>query len=129
MARTVQDVALMLGAIAGPDPRSPISIAEPGDAFFRSLERDVEGVRIAWSADLGGLPVDPCVRAALEECLGVFEDLGCAVEEDEPDFTGADEAFKAWRAWYYELAYGGMLEQHRDELKDTVIQEIEEGRH
>jgi amidase len=40
MARTVRDVALMLGAIAGPDPRSPISIAEPGDAFFGSLERD-----------------------------------------------------------------------------------------
>jgi amidase len=50
------------------------------------------------------------------------------VEEDEPDFTGADEVFKTWRAWYYELAYGGLLEQHRDELKDTVVGEIEVGR-
>jgi amidase len=129
MARTVRDVALMLGAIAGPDPRSPISIAESGDAFFRSLERGFEGARIAWSADLGGLPVDPRVRAALEGCLGVFDDLSCVVEEDEPDFTGADEAFKAWRAWYYELAFGDLLEEHRGELKDTVVQEIEEGRH
>src|SRR5215212_3272433 len=40
MARTVGDVALMLGAIAGPDPRSPISIAESANTFFRSLERD-----------------------------------------------------------------------------------------
>ena len=128
MARTVRDAALMLGAIAGPDLRSPISIAEPGDAFFRSLERDFEGVRVACSTDLGGLPVDPRVRAALEECLGVLGDLGCVVEEDEPDFTGADEVFKTWRAWYYELAYGGLLEQHRDELKDTVVGEIEVGR-
>jgi amidase len=128
MARTVRDAALMLGTIAGPDPRSPISIVEPGDDFFRPLERDFTGVRIAWSADLGGLPVDPRMREALEEALGVFGDLGCVVEEDEPDFTGADEAFKAWRAWYYELAYGELLEQHRDELKDTVVQEIEEGR-
>ena len=128
MARTVRDAALMLGAIAGPDLRSPISIAEPGDAFFRSLERDFKGVRVACSTDLGGLPVDPRVRAALEECLGVLGDLGCVVEEDEPDFTGADEVFKTWRAWYYELAYGGLLEQHRDELKDTVVGEIEVGR-
>jgi amidase len=77
MARTVEDVALMLGTIAGPDTRSPISIAEPGDAFFRSLERDFGGARVAWSADLGGLPVDRRVRAALEQNLGVFEDLGC----------------------------------------------------
>jgi amidase len=128
MARTVGDVALMLGAIAGPDPRSPISIAEPGDAFFRSLERDFGGARVAWSADLGGLPVDRRVRAALEQNLGVFEDLGCAIEENEPNFAGVDKAFKAWRAWYYELAFGELLEKHRGKLKDTVVQEIEEGR-
>jgi amidase len=118
----------MLGTIAGPDPRSPVSIAEPGDALFRPLERDFKGVRIAWSADLGGLPVDPRVRAVLEGHRSVFEDLGCVVEEGEPDFAGADEAFKVWRAWYYELAFGGLLEEHRDELKDTVVQEIEGGR-
>jgi amidase len=128
MARTVRDAALMLGAIANPDSRSPISIDAPGDAFFRSLERDFVGARIAWSADLGRLAVDQRVRTALEECLGVFGDLGCLVAEDEPDFTDADEVFKTWRAWYYELAYGGLLEQHRDELKDTVVEEIEEGR-
>ena len=33
MARTVRDTALLLSAIAGPDPRSPIAIAEPGDRF------------------------------------------------------------------------------------------------
>ena len=47
MARTVQDVALILSAIAGPDPRSPISISEPGSVFTRPLERDFKGVKIA----------------------------------------------------------------------------------
>ena len=128
MARTVRDTALMLGVISGPDPRAPLSITEPGDAFFGSLERNFEGVRVAWSADLGGLPVDSRVIMALDQQRGVFESLGCAVEDGEPDFAGADEAFKAWRAWYYELAFGGLLEEHRAELKDTVVQEIEEGR-
>ena len=48
MARTVQDAALMLSAIAGPDRRAPISISEPGAMFSQSLERDFSGVHIAW---------------------------------------------------------------------------------
>jgi amidase len=127
MARTVGDAALMLSAIAGPDPRSPISIAEPGGLFARSLERDFDGVRIAWSRDLGGLPVDPQVTAVIEEKLAVFETFGCRVEEDEPDLTDADEIFKVWRAWYFQLAFGELLKDNRPLLKDTVVWNIEEG--
>src|SRR2546430_5244502 len=49
MARTVSDVALMLSVIAGPDPRSPIAITQPGEMFRRPLERDFRGVRVALS--------------------------------------------------------------------------------
>jgi amidase len=127
MARTVEDTALMLSAIAGPDPRCPASITEPGTLFMCPLERDFGGVRVAWSRDLGGLPVDPLVTAVLEEHRRVFESLGCAVEEAEPDFAGADEVFQVLRAWRYELAYGELLEHHRGEMKDTVVWNIEEG--
>jgi amidase len=128
MARTVGDAALMLGAISGPDPRSPVSLPEPGTVFSQPPERDFDGVRVAWSRDLGGLPVDPRVTAVLDERRGVFDSLGCIVEDAEPDFTGADEAFKTWRAWYYELAFGELLDKHREKLKDTVVWEIEAGR-
>jgi amidase len=127
MARTVDDAALMLSAIAGPDPRCPLSVSEPGSRFMRSLKRDFGDVRVAWSRDLGGLPMDPRVTAVLESQLHVFESLGCAVEDVEPDFADADEIFKVLRAWRYELAYGELLEGHRDELKDTVVWNIEEG--
>jgi amidase len=128
MARTVGDVALMLSAISGPDPRSPVALDEPGSLFSRPLERAFDGVRVAWSSDVGGLPVDPRVMAVLDEQRGVFDSMGCILEDAQPDFTGADEAFKTWRAWHYEFAFGDLLEEHRDELKDTVIQEIEDGR-
>src|SRR5882762_1442499 len=64
MARTVADAALLLSALAGPDPRSPIAITEAGETFRRPLDRDFRGVRIAWSRDLGGLPIDRRVTAA-----------------------------------------------------------------
>ncbi|HEU4492731.1 MAG TPA: amidase [Rubrobacteraceae bacterium] len=127
MARTVEDTALMLSAIAGPDPRCPASITVPGTLFMGPLERDFGGVRLAWSRDLGGLPVDPRVTAVLEEHRSIFESLGCAVEEAEPDFAGADEVFQVLRAWRYELAYGELLAHHREEMKDTVVWNIEEG--
>ncbi|MBA4115446.1 MAG: amidase, partial [Rubrobacter sp.] len=128
MARTVRDAALMLGAISGPDPRSPISTTEPGSIFFQPLERDFEGVRIAWSRDLGGLPVDGAVTQVLDGQRHVFDSLGCVVEDAEPDFRDADEVFKVLRAWRFELAYGGLLDTHRNEMKDTVVWNIEEGR-
>ncbi len=127
MARSVEDTALMLSAIAGPDPRCPLSVSEPGSLFLRSLERDFGDVRVAWSRDLGGLPMDSRVTAVLESQRHVFESLGCAVEDAEPDLVDADEIFKVLRAWRYELAYGELLEGHRDEMKDTVIWNIEEG--
>ena len=128
MARTVQDVALMLSAIAGPDPRSPIAVAEPGSLFSRPLARDFKDVRIAWSKDLGELPVDPRVTQALENQRHVFEDLGCIVDEGQPDFCDADEIFKVWRAWNFELQFGELMEKQPQLIKDTVIWNIEQGR-
>ena len=127
MARTVQDVALMLSVIAGPDPRSPIAIAEPGSLFTRPLDRDFKDVKIAWSQDLGEFPVDPRVTKILESRRRVFEDLGCIVEEAQPNFSDADEIFKVWRAWNFELQYAELLKDHRELIKDTVIWNVEEG--
>jgi amidase len=127
MARTVEDVALMLSAIAGPDPRSPIAIAEPGSRFAGPLERDFKNARIAWSKDLGELPVDPRVTQALESQRHVFEELGCIVDEAQPDFRDADEIFKVWRAWDFELQFGELMETQRELIKDTVIWNVEQG--
>src|SRR5499427_8932523 len=77
MARTVSDVALMLSVMAGPDARSPIAIAEPGERFRAPLGRHFDGVRVAWSRDLGGLPVDRRVTRVLELQRATFEELGC----------------------------------------------------
>ena len=74
IARTVEDTALMLSVLAGPDSRSPICLPESGSIFLKSLERNLKGVRIAWSPDLGGLPVDSRVTETLEAQRYVFED-------------------------------------------------------
>ena len=127
MARTVQDVALMLSAIAGPDARSPIALQEPGAMFARPLARNFKNARIAWSADLGGLPIEPEVARIVQAQRTVFTDLGCIVEDATPDLRDADEIFRVMRAWNFALAYGDLLESKRAMMKDTVIWNIEEG--
>lgn len=127
MARTVQDAALFLSAIAGPDPRVPIAISEPGSLFLQPLQRSFQGTRIAWSQAFGDLPVDPRVTAVLESQRAVFEGLGCVIDDVTPDFSDADEVFRVWRAWYFDLALGDLLPNHRAQMKDSVVWNIEEG--
>tara|TARA_B100001123_G_scaffold185654_1_gene212414 strand:- start:226 stop:996 length:771 start_codon:yes stop_codon:yes gene_type:complete len=128
MGRTVADVALLLDAISGPDPRDPLSREWPAAPVSGQLERDLTNVRVAWSQTLGGLPVEPAVLTALAPVRQQLEELGCVTEEAEPDLSGADDIFVIWRAWYFELAFGDLLDRHRDQLKDTVVWNIEAGR-
>ncbi len=128
MARCVQDVALLLSVISGPDARVSASIAESGDQFLGSLDRDFLGTRVAWSPTLGGLPVDSRVLDVIQKQLSVFDELGCVVEEATPDLNDADEVFRVLRAWYFNLSLGDLLDDHRHQMKDTVVWNIEEGR-
>src|SRR4051794_5666968 len=107
MGRTVADVALVLSAIAGPDPRVPISLTDDGAGSPALLPEELTGLRVAWAPDLGGrVAVDPAVRAALAPVAGVVEHLGATLEEACPDLSGADDVFGTLRAWLFEAAYG-----------------------
>lgn len=127
MARTVGDAALVLSAMAGPDERSPIALQDPGELFARPLERDFKGARIAWASDCWGLPFEPEVRRIVDAQSRVFETLGCVVEQVEPDLSDADEIFKALRAWSFEASRSEDYQNHRSQLKDTVLWNIEAG--
>ena len=81
MTRTVRDGALMLQAIAGPDPRDPLTIDAPPDDYLAACDGDLTGLRVAWSPDLGYARVDPEVRAIAERAARRFTELGATVEE------------------------------------------------
>ena len=127
MARTVQDVAYLLAAMAGPDARVPLSINEPGTIFNRPLQRDFRGVRIGWSRNLGRYPVQPAVTEVCDKARPVFTALGCQVEDGEPDFKDADEIFQTLRAWSFAQSRAEDLKRHRNLIKDTVIWNVEKG--
>jgi amidase len=127
LARTVADIALLMSAMAGPDPRDPGTVPHDPRVFLGSLERDFKGVRVAWCPDLGGLPLEPSVRTALEAQRKAFESLGCIVEEAVPDLRDADSVFLTIRAFRSAANYGRLLAEQRHLLKRDAIDEIELG--
>ena len=126
MARTVADVALFLSAIAGPHPGDPLSLPEPGARFAAPLERSFKGARVAWWKGLGGIPFEPEIVSVVNGNRRVFEELGCIVEEAEPDFSGVDRAFLALRHQSYYTDYEPLAREHPDMVKSTVKWEIAE---
>lgn len=127
MARSVEDVAFLLSIIAGPDPRSPISIDEPGSVFLRPLQRDFRGTRIAWSRNLGRYPVQPLVNEICDKARSIFEAIGCEIQDADPDLDDADEIFQVLRAWSFAQTRAEDLTHNRHLIKDTVIWNIEQG--
>src|SRR6266699_1728074 len=89
MTRTVMDSALMLQAMAGPDPCDPHSLGLPTPDFVSGAraEGDLKGLRIAWRPLLGNGIVAGEVRAACEKALAVFAELGAVVEPAADDFA------------------------------------------
>lgn len=128
MGRSADDVAFFLGVLAGADPRDPgCEPSDPAALGAPLTGHTAQPTRLAWSLDLGGLPVEPAVRAALDGRRHVFEAMGCAVEDATPDLTGADEVFLAVRRWRTAAVFGPLLTAHRPLMKPELVEEIQLG--
>ncbi len=128
MARTVADTALMLGTIAGPDPRAPISLPADARAFAAAVRApSVKGLRVAWGGNLGVTPVD---REVLEICHGAMsalKKLGARTGEAHPDFTGVPEIVLVSRGVSMVARHAEKLERWRGVMQENLVKNIEYG--
>jgi aspartyl-tRNA(Asn)/glutamyl-tRNA(Gln) amidotransferase subunit A len=117
LTRTVGDAALFLAACSGPDPRDPWAIEEKPPDFLGTLDQPVRQLRIAWSANFGGMPTDP---AALAACQDAAEWLAKRLGRGElaqatPDLSGFAESFMPV---FITDGYLSAIELVRDRLDD-----------
>ncbi|MGH3280144.1 MAG: amidase family protein [Trebonia sp.] len=129
IARSAADAALLLAGLRGHDPSLPL--ARPG-AHADDSGTTADGVRglrvrVAWSTDLGGLPVEPEVARVLAGAREVLAAAGAVIIDAEPDLAGADEVFGVLRAVMMAGRFGSLLATARDQLKDALIWNIEQG--
>lgn len=132
MARSVEDLALLLSVQAGYDARSPLSLPGDGAIYRRSLEAPMKGRRIGWLGDFGGgVPHEPQVLELCRAALKDFETVGCVVEDAkvEAAIEPAWQAIVKLRAWQQGEA---ILANYRNPaerplLKPEAVWEVETG--
>lgn len=127
MGRTVGDVALMLDAQAGPHPRDPLSLPRPRHPFLEAAKRPQAPKRVAYSRDLGVVPVAAEVAEVCARAAARFSELGATVEEACPDLSDAREIFHVLRAVQFVNDLAPLMERHRDKMKPEIIWNIEQG--
>lgn len=127
MGRSVADVALMLDAQAGYSNEDPLSFDPSSALFSTELDRAPEQLRVAYSPDLGIVPVARDVRAAGDVAVKNLASAGIDVTDDIPDFTGVLDGFQTLRAVLLGTMMGDMLDEHRDRISPDIIGNVERG--
>ncbi len=101
MTRTVADAALLMAALAKPDPRDFMALPFDPIDWPAQLNGEVKGKRLGLVTDIGiGLKPQPAVRAAVEAAASAFARAGAEVEPVKPFLTpeiaaGIDGFFQA----------------------------------
>src|SRR5206468_236137 len=97
LARSVADAVLMLNAIVGPEDRDPYSLPADAADYMAATRRGIKGLRVAWSPNLGGFPIEREVARVTAEAVRAFEDAGATVGEVNVKFPrGQAELCDAW---------------------------------
>jgi amidase len=127
MARSPEDISLLLNVMAGPDPRQPHNTVIPSANTVR--RDDLTGVRVGWLGNWGGAyPMEEGLMSQCETSLSVMSDLGAEIVSLPPPFA-AEEIWDSWitlRSWETAIRLLPLAE-HRSQLKDSAIWELERG--
>jgi len=123
MARTVDDLAMLLAVQAGHDGWSLASTRDSPANFCEQLKRDFRGARIGWLGDFDGYLAFQCgVLDLCEKAMQVFSDIGCVVEAVRIHHP-LDEVWNSWitlRAW---LTGGSLASRFSDPAKRALMKE------
>jgi amidase len=128
LARNVGDAALLLSVMAGPDPRVPHALGDPGGTFASVEAASLRGLRVAVSVDLGGaFEVDHEVAALHQDAGQVFASQGAQLSAAYPDLAEAEDTFRTLRAWYFWAVHGPTLTENPDAFKQSLADNIRAG--
>src|SRR5690625_5942207 len=98
MTRTVEDAALLMDILSLPDYRDPTALAPPQRTYRGEFNREVTGLHIAYSRDLGFASVDSEVAQLLDDVVGQIDRAGLHVTAEDTGFSDPLEAFEVTRA-------------------------------
>jgi amidase len=102
MARTAEDVALMLQAIAGPSEYSPLAQPAAGRDFVGAVARGAaRGLRIAYCPDIAGIGIESSIEQSCRQAALGLRDIGASVEIIDLDLSEGRQAFLPLRGGWF----------------------------
>ena len=127
MARTVEDLALMLSAISGFDTRDPLSSPASQlslDGMRNAL--DLTALKLGFSADLGVALVDNDIRSVFESRKPLLTRQFQTATELNLNMSAATETFKTLRAESMFATFGDLVAQKADLIGSNVVQNVQD---
>ena len=127
MARCVKDVALMLDAGCGYSSQDPLSFDHPYKPFLLSLNDFDLPKKIAFSYDLGIVPVEQEIRQITSSSLNILRKSGIEISDNIPDFSGILDSFHSLRGVLLSCMMDDLYKNHRENISPDIIKNIEVG--
>lgn len=125
MSRNVADAAMLLNAISQPDNRDWFSLPYDNVDYSHKLGRKLKGLRVAYSATLGYVKVDPEIAALVKQAVGVLSKLGAEVTEIDPGFDDPAPLFRTlW--WSGARALAAEFSDDKKALLDPALADVVE---
>ena len=126
IARSAEAAARLLAGMCGTDPGVPLTRPDRPEHYLDLKPADLRGLRVAWTSDLGDLPVEPAVLGVLASMREALAAAGCVIVNDAPALSAADEVFQVLRAALM-AGLAPMLREHRSSVKQTLAWNIDKG--
>ena len=128
MARSVEDLALMMNVLAGHDERDPVSISAPKVDYVASLEGGVNGLRIGVPVQYVWEPLDTDVAIAFEAAMRTLEGLGAQVVEISlPELDWTPPISACITTAEAAMAHGPRVLQYGDRMDQATRRRFESG--
>src|SRR3954467_5093719 len=127
MGRTVADTCLLYATQIGQHDTDPLSFPVDGQAFAEPWPVDLGSLRVAWTEDFGGTPVEKGIRATMRGKIGAMKHLFRRVDRVEMDFGEADRCFDVIRAVSFVGRYRDAYEKNKAMLGPNIRANYEIG--
>ena len=127
MARTMNDLLLMLSVCQGQDPDDPLSVAYPSNQFASTRPTDLSGLRVGYSEDFGGTPVDASIRSCFQSRIDVLRSEVKSCMPVDLNLGQMDRTFDILRAESFVSAFAQAVETDPDSFGKHIVENVELG--
>ena len=127
MGRTVADTCLLYATQVGQHDTDPLSFPIDGAVFAEPWPVDLGSLRVAWSEDFGGVPVEKGIRRTMRAKIKAMKHLFRSLDEVKMDFGEADRCFDVVRAVSFVARYREAYEKNRELLGPNIRANYEIG--